>query len=165
MNADSALQNLLKLTAENEVVEFKEAKNNFDFGKLGKYFSALSNEANLMHKDCAWLVFGVNDNRKVVGTHYRSVRKNLDSLKEEVAKQTTNRISFVEIHEVQHKCGRVILFEIPAAPKGLLWNKLSDALDDGQKKVKISNLLTNIRRSGRIYNAGSKKVPMWRIAE
>ena len=32
---------------ENEVVEFKEAKSNFSFNDIGKYFSALSNEANL----------------------------------------------------------------------------------------------------------------------
>jgi hypothetical protein len=32
---------------EDEVVEFKKAENNFDFDDLGKYFSALSNEANL----------------------------------------------------------------------------------------------------------------------
>jgi hypothetical protein len=35
------------LTAENEIVEFKEAKPGYDFNKIGKYFSALSNEANL----------------------------------------------------------------------------------------------------------------------
>ncbi len=33
--------------AENEVVEFKKAERNFDTDDLGKYFSALSNEANL----------------------------------------------------------------------------------------------------------------------
>lgn len=32
---------------ESEVVEFKKAENNFDFDDSGKYFSALSNEANL----------------------------------------------------------------------------------------------------------------------
>jgi ATP-dependent DNA helicase RecG len=32
------------LQAENEIVEFKEANTNYDFNKLGKYFSALSNE-------------------------------------------------------------------------------------------------------------------------
>ena len=32
---------------ENEVIEFKEAKRNFDSANLRKYFSALSNEANL----------------------------------------------------------------------------------------------------------------------
>ena len=32
---------------ENEVVEFKEARSNYSFNDIGKYFSALSNEANL----------------------------------------------------------------------------------------------------------------------
>ena len=32
---------------ESEVVEFKEAKSNYSFNDIGKYFSALSNEANL----------------------------------------------------------------------------------------------------------------------
>lgn len=32
---------------ENEVVEFKEARSNFSFNDIGKYFSALSNEENL----------------------------------------------------------------------------------------------------------------------
>ena len=44
---DAKLTELLALPAETEWVEFKEAKNNFDFDDLGKYFSALSNEANL----------------------------------------------------------------------------------------------------------------------
>lgn len=37
----------LLLNPENECVEFKKAKNNFDIDNLGKYFSALGNEANL----------------------------------------------------------------------------------------------------------------------
>ena len=32
---------------EDEVVEFKEAKTNFSFKDIGKYFSALGNEANI----------------------------------------------------------------------------------------------------------------------
>lgn len=43
---------------ENEYIEYKEAKNNFDFNELGKYFSALSNGANIMGKQFAWLIFG-----------------------------------------------------------------------------------------------------------
>lgn len=113
------LAQLLALSAENEVVEFKEAKNGYDFTKLGKYFSALCNEANLKRQSAAWLVFGVNDQRQVVGSGFRTVRKDLDNLKEELANKTTNRITFIEIHEVLHPGGRVVLFEIPAAPKGL----------------------------------------------
>ncbi len=118
MNPSLLLDQLLALAAENEVVEFKEAKNGYDFTKLGKYFSALSNEANLKHQKSAWLVFGVNDKRQVVGSHFRTLRKDLDSLKGEMANKTTHRITFVEIHELQHEKGRIVLFEIPAAPKG-----------------------------------------------
>jgi ATP-dependent DNA helicase RecG len=119
MNVSEKLQALLELAAENEVVEFKEAKNGYDFSKLGKYFSALSNEANLKRQKSAWLVFGVNDKRRVVGSQFRLVRKDLDHLKEEIANKTINRITFIDIYEVDHAGQRVILFEIPAAPKGL----------------------------------------------
>lgn len=67
----SILQYLLS-RAENEVVEFKAAKNNFDIDDLGKYFSALSNEANLRERDFGWLVFGVdNKTHEVVGTNFK----------------------------------------------------------------------------------------------
>ena len=41
------LSEAMNLPAENEIIEFKEAKDSYSFEKLGKYFSALSNEANL----------------------------------------------------------------------------------------------------------------------
>ena len=114
------LNDLRSLDSENEIVEFKEAKNNYDFTKLGKYFSALSNEANLCSKPYGWLVFGIKDNdHSIVGTQYRSERKDLDKLKGEIANKTTNRISFIDIHEVNLPEGRVVMFQIPAAPKGI----------------------------------------------
>ena len=119
MDIKTKLQTLLELSAENEVVEFKEAKNGYDFTKLGKYFSALSNEANLKRQKSAWLVFGVNDKQVVVGSQFRPNRKDLDHLKEEIANKTTNRITFIDIHETEDAGQRVVLFEIPAAPKGI----------------------------------------------
>lgn len=113
------LNELLSLPGETELVEFKEARNDYSFEKLGKYFSALSNEANLKNKNCSWLIFGVNKNHQVVGTNYRNHRPALDSLKSEIANKTTNRITFVEIYEVNHPLGRVVLFQIPAAPPGI----------------------------------------------
>lgn len=115
------LSHLQQLPDETEVVEFKEAKNSYDFTKLGKYFSALSNEANLKRRQHAWLVFGVeNKHFHVVGSNFRPNRKDLDSLKGEIADKTTNRITFVEIHEVKLPDGkRVVMFQIPAAPKGI----------------------------------------------
>jgi len=117
---EEILKNLRNLASENEIVEFKEAKNSYDFSKLGKYFSALSNEANLRSKPYGWLVFGIKDkDHSIVGSQYRTSRKNLDSLKGEMANKTTNKISFIEIHELFLQEGRVVMFQIPAAPKGI----------------------------------------------
>jgi ATP-dependent DNA helicase RecG len=119
------LDELLQLPAETEWVEFKEARTNFDFDDLGKYFAALCNEANLKNESAGWLVFGVQDKpRKVIGTQFRPHRANLDSLKQEVSQQTTGRITFKEIHELHLPEGRVVMFEIPPAPQGIpvAWN-------------------------------------------
>ena len=114
------LNELRRLPAETEVFEFKEARNNYDFNKLGKYFSALSNEANLKGRSHAWLIFGIKDKgRTIVGSSFRQNRKDLDSLKGELANKTTNRITFIEIHELHLPEGRILMFEIPAAPKGM----------------------------------------------
>ena len=115
------LDNLRKLPTETEIVEFKEAKNNFDFSDLGKYFSALSNEANLKNRKFAWLVFGIENKRHaIVGSKYRPHRKDLDSLKKEIADKTINRITFMEIYEINDfPEGRIVMFQIPAAPKGI----------------------------------------------
>jgi len=114
------LDELRSLPSETEWIEFKKAELNFDSRKVGKYFSALGNEANLKSRPCGWLIFGVEDKtRKIVGTHYRQNRSDLDSLKSEIANKTTNRITFIEIHELLLPEGRAIMFQIPAAPQGI----------------------------------------------
>ncbi|XKE45482.1 putative DNA binding domain-containing protein [Halomonas organivorans] len=124
MQPEHLLRRLLAGAGESEIVEFKEAKNTFNFDKLGKYVSALSNEANLQGLTSAWLVFGVKDNHRVIGTRFRVSPKELQSLKKEVADKTTHHLTFIEIHTVRHRDGRVLLFEIPAAPRGMpvAWN-------------------------------------------
>ncbi len=105
---------------ENEVVEFKQAGNDYDTHKIGQYFSALSNEANLRGLERAWLIFGVdNKARAVIGTGYRDESERLHSLKQQVAQSTEPGITFRDIHELQHADGRVLLLEIPAAPRGI----------------------------------------------
>ncbi len=114
------LQECRKLSAETEWIEFKSAARNFHFNEMGKYFSALSNEANLKEKKCGWLIFGVEDaTRKISGTLYRTDKRDLDSLKREIADKTTQRITFTEIYELKLPEGRVIMFQIPAAPQGI----------------------------------------------
>jgi ATP-dependent DNA helicase RecG len=58
-------------SGENEWIEFKEAKAQMDLDDLGKYFSALSNEANLKKQRYAWLVLGVDNQANIVGTKWR----------------------------------------------------------------------------------------------
>lgn len=120
LDAHEKLKELLALPDETEWVEFKEAKNNFDSDDLGRYFSALSNEAFLKGMSFGWLVFGVQHKpRTIVGSQYRSHRPDLDRLKQEVAAQTSQRLTFEEIHEVFTQEGRVVLFQIPAALRGV----------------------------------------------
>lgn len=109
-----------QMPSEVEWLEFKEAKDNFSFDELGKYFSALSNEANIKGKHSGWLIFGVADipPRDIVGTRYRPERSNLESLKHEIAQQT-NGITFQEIYELSFHEKRVLMFQIPVAPAGI----------------------------------------------
>lgn len=105
---------------EDETVEFKEASNDFDTDRIGRYVSALGNAANLADKKSAWLVFGVkNKTRSVVGTNYRSDPKRIDSLKRQINDDTEPHITFRSIREVTHPDGRVLMFEIPSAPLGM----------------------------------------------
>lgn len=115
------LEELLLIPVEDECIEFKEAKQDYSFEKLGQYFSALSNEANLKNKRYSWLVFGVTDKlpRQVVGSDYRNNKSNLESLKKEIANHTTGNITFIEIYEIIKDSKRVLMFQIPASPKGL----------------------------------------------
>ena len=48
---------------------------------------------------------------------------------------------------------------------GLLMPKLSDGIDEDQKRTKVGNLLTSLRRGKHIQNTGSRKVPQWVLAE
>ncbi len=67
---------------ESEVVEFKKAENNFDFDDLGKYFSAMSNEANLRGLDFAWLIFGYDEKCLKIDAVIEKINTQIERLKE-----------------------------------------------------------------------------------
>lgn len=114
------LLNELIAAWESEVVEFKQAGDDYDSDKIGRYFSAMSNEANLRGLDRAWLIFGVNNKtRNVVGSNYREAPERLQSTKQQIAASTEPSITFRNIHTLNHSQGRVVLFEIPVAPRGM----------------------------------------------
>ncbi len=127
MSPESLAKLLGRLIAdwEGECVEFKDANDNFSTSDIGKYFSALSNEANLHGRDSAWLVFGVhNTSRAIIGTTYRESRERLHGLKKQIADGSSPSCTFRDIHELIVPEGRIVLFEIPPAPRGMPigWN-------------------------------------------
>ena len=132
---------LLRIIAdvETEVVEYKAAKQNYDFEDIGKYFSALSNEANLRNAECGWLFFGISDDRQIKGTAYRKESQmpsvGLRRLKHEIAKHTNNGMTFEEIYEFEVHGKRIIAFQIPAGSfatpttwHGIPWSRENESL-------------------------------------
>lgn len=94
--------------SEHQNLEFKEAKTQFDNRKLYRYCVALANEGG------GHLMLGIEDQppRKVVGTAAFN-----DPV--EMASKMFQVLGFrVEIEEVQHPDGRVLIFHIPSRPQG-----------------------------------------------
>lgn len=102
------LNTLLTARSESEHVEFKEAKNRFDFEKLVAYCVALANEGG------GKMVLGVTDAppRKVVGTQAFDVP---ERTVEGIHERLHMKISWSEI---THPDGRVLAFTVPSRPVG-----------------------------------------------
>ena len=120
------LQSLME-NWEYELVEFKSATGQYSIDKIGSYFSAISNEANLRNQQYGWLILGVSekDKKHVVGTSFKSGdNKLLENFKYEISRNTTDGIGFMDILELEpvndenRKC-RVLMFKIPAAVAGI----------------------------------------------
>jgi len=93
---------------EDEHVEFKEAKKGFDSRKLVRYCAALANEGG------GHLVLGVGHTipRKVVGT---SAVRDLNRKKQQLLDRLHLR---VDVTELNHSDGRVVVFRVPSRPPG-----------------------------------------------
>lgn len=114
---DDILEELLSLPSENEIVEFKKAENQFDKDDLGKYFSALSNEANLKSVSNAWIVIGVKDDKTISGINITD--QQINNYKQEIGKNTSLTINFIDVYRICREGKQVLLFAIPPAPKGM----------------------------------------------
>lgn len=100
------------VSTETQNLEFKEAKQQYDNKKLYKYCVALANEGG------GYLLLGISDKkpRQVVG----SAAFNNPI---EMAAKLFTAIGFrVDIEEVQHSDGRVVVFSIPPRPRGTAYN-------------------------------------------
>lgn len=134
---------------ESEVVEFKKAENNFDFDDLGKYFSALSNEANLRGLDFAWLIFGYDEKRhEIVGTSYKNGEGALNNLKHDFSQHTTDGQTFREIIPIEVDGKRILMFKIPASPRNIVmkWKGIAYGRDGESLKPLNQSKQDEIRR-------------------
>ncbi|MBI4676607.1 MAG: putative DNA binding domain-containing protein [Elusimicrobia bacterium] len=102
------LDALLNVRSESEHLEFKEAKNRYDFEELVGYCIALANEGGGL------MVLGVTDKppRQVVGT------KAFDVPERTVAGIFERIHVKVLWHEIPHPRGRALVFEVPSRPVG-----------------------------------------------
>lgn len=100
------------VTSEHQRLEFKEAKNQFDNRKLYEYCVALANEGG------GQLLLGVSDKppRTVVGT---KAFNNPVAMAEKLFEAVGFR---VDIEEVAHPDGRVLVFHIPSRPRGTAYH-------------------------------------------
>ena len=133
---------------ESEVVEFKKAENNFDFDDLGKYFSALSNEANLRGLEFAWLIFGYDEKKhKIVGTSYKNGESALNNLKHDFAQHTTDGQTFREIVPIEVNGKRILMFKIPASPRNIVmkWKGIAFGRDGESLKPLNQSKMDEIR--------------------
>ena len=111
---------------EYELVEFKEAKGQYSEDKIGQYFSAISNEANLKNQQYGWFVLGVSEqNEKYpVGTSFKKGNPSLlEKFKYQISKDTTDGMTFLDIIELypeyEGERKRILMFKIPAAVAGI----------------------------------------------
>lgn len=114
---EELLELLMSSETETEVLEFKEAKNSYSKDKLGQYFSALGNEANLKKKDRAYILLGVNNQQEIVGTDISDAT--LNEYKKEMADHTSPSLSFSDVQRIHTPKGAVIMLVIPPAPQGI----------------------------------------------
>lgn len=87
-----------------KLLSLKKLKVGYDTDKIGRYFSAISNEANLRQQQYGWLVFGVgeqNKTKQVVGTSFKKGdRSLLERFKYEISRDTANGMTFYDIIEI-----------------------------------------------------------------
>lgn len=98
--------------SEHKGLEFKEAKSQFDSRKICRYCVAIANEGG------GYLLLGIQDQRPryIVGT---SAINDIAGM----AAKLFQLIGFrVEVEEVHHPAGRVVVFAIPSRPIGTAYH-------------------------------------------
>ena len=110
---------------EGEHFEFKEARNQFSFDELARYCCSMANEGG------GRVLLGVTDRRPriVVGTQaFQQFEQTRRALMDRIRLR-------VDVLEISHPSGRVLVFEVPCRPvgvpvkcEGVYWSRDADSL-------------------------------------
>lgn len=149
-------------------MEFKKAENNFDFDDLGRYFSALSNEANLHGLPFAWLVFGYDEKKhEIVGTSYKDGEGALNKLKHDLTNNMSDGQTFREIIPVEVDGKRILMFKIPASPRNIVmkWKGIAYGRDGESLKPLNQSKQDEIRNQTPYRDWSAEIVPDATIAD
>lgn len=109
MTTVDELRKWIEHPRENEHLEFKEARLSYSDEKLADYCLAIANEGG------GKFILGITDQRprKVVGT---KAFENIEKVKHELLNRLRLR---VDVEELLHPDGRVLVFHVPSRPVGM----------------------------------------------
>lgn len=103
------LERLLALD-EGESLEFKRAETSYSYEDTVRYCAALANEGG------GYLILGVSDRKPHVVLGSRAFEGRLQQTRESLIRDVHLRIDVTELH---HSNGRLVVFEVPARPIGM----------------------------------------------
>ena len=131
-------------SSEHRSLEFKEAKTQFDNQKLYRYCVAIANDGG------GQLLLGIADRppRLVVGT---KAFQNPVATEEKIFQKVGFR---VDIEEVDHPDGRVLVFHIPSRPQGTAYHL------DGVYLMRVGQTLTSMSED-KLRSIFSEGAPNW----
>lgn len=131
-----------RAASEAEHLEFKEAKNQIDSDKVNEYCVAIANEGG------GHLLLGIADKppRPVVGSN---ACRNPGDVTTRILQKTGFR---VDVEEVAHPAGRVVVLTIPSRPRGTAYQL------DGRYLMRSGESLVAMTEDQlrRIFNEGGK---------
>ncbi len=145
------IKELLKQPTESEWLEFKH--NNKDPKMIGEYISALSNSAALHRKTNAYMLWGIDDNKNIVGTIFSPSNEKVrgEALENWLLRLLEPKIEF-KFYEIEIENKRVVLLEIaPAYRHPVRFNGVEYIRFSSYKK-KLKDLPEKERELWRIFD-------------
>lgn len=146
------VEELLSYGCENEWIEFKV--DNSEPHLIGEYLSALSNSARLHKTKHGYLVFGIDNETKIIGTNFQPKKakgKGNENLENWLLRLLNPRIDF-EIIEGIYKGKNVVIFKIDSAKKSPVKFDGIEYLRVGEYKKSLKEFPEKERNLWRILN-------------